>query len=82
MTTESNQEVLNSNILRARMMNSEYKNLTVEEVKRIYIEETGKEPPAHICVYHYYYYGLKRHPPINSPITLSFLHIVPKTNSE
>ncbi|WP_243292755.1 DUF6792 domain-containing protein [Bacillus sp. FJAT-47783] len=52
MTTESNQEVLNSDILRARMMNSEYKDLTVEEVKKIYIEETGKEPPALIRVYH------------------------------
>ncbi|WP_228485556.1 DUF6792 domain-containing protein [Thermaerobacillus caldiproteolyticus] len=30
----------------------EYKHLTVEEIKRIYIEETGSESPAQIRVYH------------------------------
>lgn len=41
-------EVLNSELLRARIMQGEYDNLTAKEVKRIHIEETGKEPPAHI----------------------------------
>ena len=30
----------------------EYKHLTEEEIKRIYIEETGNNPPAQIHVYH------------------------------
>lgn len=51
----SNEEVLNTDILRARIMNVEYQNLTIgeikREIKRIYIEETGKEPPAHIAIY-------------------------------
>jgi hypothetical protein len=51
----SNEEVLNTDILRARIMNVEYQNLTIDEIKReikrIYIEETGKEPPAHITIY-------------------------------
>ncbi len=38
-------------MLRARIMNLEYGDITVEEIKRIYIEETGKEPPAHIKIY-------------------------------
>ena len=51
----SNEEVLNTDILRARIMNVEYQNLAIDEIKReikrIYIEETGKEPPAHITIY-------------------------------
>uniref|UniRef100_A0A7U4DJL1 DUF6792 domain-containing protein n=1 Tax=Geobacillus sp. (strain Y4.1MC1) TaxID=581103 RepID=A0A7U4DJL1_GEOS0 len=51
----SNEEVLNTDILRARIMNVEYQNLTISEIKReirrIYIEETGKEPPANITIY-------------------------------
>ncbi|WMT19720.1 DUF6792 domain-containing protein [Parageobacillus toebii] len=51
----SNEEVLNTDILRARIMNVEYQNLTIDEIKReikrIYIEETGKEPPANITIY-------------------------------
>jgi hypothetical protein len=51
----SNEEVLNTDILRARIMNVEYQNLTIgeiqREIKRIYIEETGKEPPANITIY-------------------------------
>lgn len=48
----TNKEVLNTDLLRARIMDGEYHHLTVKEVKRIYIEETGKEPPAEITVYH------------------------------
>jgi hypothetical protein len=44
--------VLNTDLLRARVMNLEYKHLTVEEIKRIYIEETGSNPPTQIHVYH------------------------------
>ncbi|OAT72323.1 DUF6792 domain-containing protein [Parageobacillus thermoglucosidasius] len=51
----SNEEVLSTDILRARIMNVEYQNLSIDEIKReikrIYIEETGKEPPAHINIY-------------------------------
>ncbi|MEB3751131.1 hypothetical protein EP10_001972 [Geobacillus icigianus] len=46
-----NEEILNTNILRARIMNLEYQNLNIQEIKRIYIEETGKEPPAKITIY-------------------------------
>ncbi|MEB3751135.1 DUF6792 domain-containing protein [Geobacillus icigianus] len=44
--------VLNTDLLRARIMALEYANLTEAEIRRIYIEETGKEPPAYIKVYH------------------------------
>ncbi|WP_027409947.1 DUF6792 domain-containing protein [Anoxybacteroides tepidamans] len=47
----NNEEVLNTNILRARIMSLEYQNVSIHEIKRIYIEETGKEPPAHIAIY-------------------------------
>ncbi|MGQ4668016.1 hypothetical protein ACUIJN_19755 [Metabacillus halosaccharovorans] len=43
----SNEELLNTDILRARIMDLEYENLTnkvVEnEIRRIYYEETGKQ---------------------------------------
>jgi predicted nucleic-acid-binding protein len=35
----SQEEVFNTDLLRARLLNVEYKNLTVEEIKRIYIEQ-------------------------------------------
>jgi hypothetical protein len=44
--------VLDTDLLRARIMALEYDHLTEAEIRRIYIEETGKEPPAHIKVYH------------------------------
>jgi hypothetical protein len=44
--------VLDTDLLRARVMNLEYKHLTAEEIRRIYIEETGSNPPAQIHVYH------------------------------
>ncbi|MBA4536979.1 hypothetical protein H1Z61_07425 [Bacillus aquiflavi] len=50
----SNGEILNSDILRARIAELEYgKNgaITAETVRRIYIEETGKEPPGEITIY-------------------------------
>ncbi|SDZ64255.1 hypothetical protein SAMN05421736_12422 [Evansella caseinilytica] len=47
----ANEEVLNSDLLRARMMELEYGEVTIEEVKRIYIEETGKAPPGNITIY-------------------------------
>ncbi|MBA2875709.1 DUF6792 domain-containing protein [Thermaerobacillus caldiproteolyticus] len=48
----SQELVLDTDLLRARVMNLEYKHLTVEEIKRIYIEETGSNPPTQIHVYH------------------------------
>ncbi|SDZ64242.1 hypothetical protein SAMN05421736_12420 [Evansella caseinilytica] len=47
----ANEEVLNSDLLRARIMELEYGEVTIEEVKRIYIEETGKAPPGNITIY-------------------------------
>jgi uncharacterized protein Yka (UPF0111/DUF47 family) len=44
--------VLDTDLLRARVMNLEYEHLTAEEIRRIYIEETGSNPPAQIRVYH------------------------------
>ncbi|WP_420768686.1 DUF6792 domain-containing protein [Parageobacillus thermoglucosidasius] len=44
--------VLDTDLLRARVMSLEYKHLTAEEIRRIYIEETGSNPPAQIHVYH------------------------------
>ncbi|UTR16149.1 hypothetical protein MM221_06205 [Salipaludibacillus sp. LMS25] len=46
-----NKEVLDSDQVRARMIQMEYKELTESEIRRIYIEETGTEPPANITVY-------------------------------
>ncbi|MFY0761254.1 DUF6792 domain-containing protein [Metabacillus dongyingensis] len=46
-----NEEVLNSDILRVRLTELEYggeKNFTVEEVRKIIIEETGESPPRNI----------------------------------
>lgn len=51
----SNKLILDSDILRGRIIDEEYgkkvHKLTAQEVRRIYIEETGKEPPLHIDVY-------------------------------
>ncbi|QPA30606.1 DUF6792 domain-containing protein [Thermaerobacillus caldiproteolyticus] len=44
--------VLDTDLLRARVMNLEYEHLTAEEIRRIYIEETGSDPPDQIHVYH------------------------------
>jgi hypothetical protein len=44
--------VLDTDLLRARVMKLEYKHLTAEEIMRIYIEETGSDPPDQIHVYH------------------------------
>ncbi|NUK29694.1 flagellar protein FlgN [Parageobacillus sp. VR-IP] len=44
--------VLDTDLLRARVMNLEYEHLTVEEIRRIYIEETRSDPPDQIRVYH------------------------------
>ncbi|WP_368658473.1 DUF6792 domain-containing protein [Metabacillus halosaccharovorans] len=52
----SNEELLNTNILRARVMHLEYENLTNKEVeseiRRIYYEETGKQLFTDVTVYH------------------------------
>lgn len=48
----SNEEILNTDILRARIANMEYGKISEEEIRRIYIEETGHEPPGEITVYH------------------------------
>ncbi|WP_339145560.1 MULTISPECIES: DUF6792 domain-containing protein [unclassified Sutcliffiella] len=45
-------EVLHSEILIARIVELEYKDLTIENIRRTYIEETGKEPPGEITLYH------------------------------
>ncbi|XQY93783.1 DUF6792 domain-containing protein [Metabacillus sp. HB246100] len=51
----NNEELLNTDILKARIMNLEYENLTEKEiskeVKRIFYEETGKEIPTDISVF-------------------------------
>ncbi|ABO65794.1 MULTISPECIES: DUF6792 domain-containing protein [Geobacillus] len=44
--------VLDTDLLRARIMALEYDHLTEAEIRRIYMEEAGKEPPAYIKVYH------------------------------
>ncbi|ARP41498.1 hypothetical protein GTHT12_03573 [Geobacillus thermodenitrificans] len=44
--------VLDTDLLRARIMALEYDHLTEAEIRRIYMEETGKEPPDYIKVYH------------------------------
>ena len=51
----SNEELLNTDILRARIMDLEYENLTnkvVEnEIRRIYYEETGKQWSNDVTIY-------------------------------
>ncbi|WP_052015989.1 DUF6792 domain-containing protein [Halalkalibacter hemicellulosilyticus] len=47
-----NQEVLNSNLLRARIVKMEYDELTESEVRRVILEETGKDSPQNITIYH------------------------------
>lgn len=51
----SNEEIFNTNIIRARIMDLEYENLTeievISEIKRIYYEETGRELTADIDIY-------------------------------
>ncbi|TDL79179.1 DUF6792 domain-containing protein [Peribacillus frigoritolerans] len=49
-----NEEVLNSDILRVRLTELEYggkKKFTVEEVRKIIIEETGESPPSNIEIF-------------------------------
>ncbi|MCR6112254.1 hypothetical protein HXA35_18140 [Bacillus sp. A301a_S52] len=46
-----NKEILDSDSVRARIIQMEYKELTESEIRRIYIEETGVEPPANITIY-------------------------------
>jgi len=50
-----NEEIINSDILRARIMELEYENLDeiefVKELKRIYFEETGKEISSNVTIY-------------------------------
>ncbi|MGD6871886.1 DUF6792 domain-containing protein [Sutcliffiella horikoshii] len=48
----ANSEILHSKLIKARVAELEYKQLTVENIRRIYIEETGKEPPGSITIYH------------------------------
>lgn len=48
----SNEEILNTDIIRARITDLEYGKISAEEIRRIYIEETGQEPPGEITVYH------------------------------
>jgi ElaB/YqjD/DUF883 family membrane-anchored ribosome-binding protein len=45
-------EVLESEILKARIAQLEYEDITIENIRRIYIEETGIEPPGEITLYH------------------------------
>ncbi|MDL4840541.1 DUF6792 domain-containing protein [Aquibacillus rhizosphaerae] len=50
-----NEELLNTKLLRARIMKIEYDNLSAKEfkneVKRIYFEETGEELPSELTIY-------------------------------
>ncbi len=48
----NNSEVLFSEILKARIAELEYGEITVENIRRIYIEETGQEPPGEITLFH------------------------------
>jgi hypothetical protein len=50
--SQSQKLVLDTDLLRARVMSLEYEHLNEEEIRRIYIEETGSNPPAQIYVYH------------------------------
>ncbi|WP_053073791.1 DUF6792 domain-containing protein [Bacillus sp. LL01] len=47
-----NTEILHAKIIKARIAELEYKQLTIENIRRIYIEEIGKEPPGKITIYH------------------------------
>ncbi|MFA9458101.1 DUF6792 domain-containing protein [Halalkalibacter sp. AB-rgal2] len=47
-----NNEVLNSNLLRARIVRLEYDDVTESEVRRLILEEEGKAPPENITIYH------------------------------
>nr|WP_273127652.1 DUF6792 domain-containing protein [Bacillus weihaiensis] len=51
----SNEELLNTDILRARIMNLEYKNLSEDkiksEIRRIYFAETRKELKSDLTIY-------------------------------
>ncbi len=54
MIKVNNEELLNTNILRARIAELEYgktEKISDEVIRRIYIEETGKELPVEITVY-------------------------------
>ncbi|PLR83451.1 hypothetical protein CVD25_14990 [Bacillus canaveralius] len=51
----SEKEILNTDILRARIAELEYgksEKISVEGIRKIYIEETGMEPPGEITIYH------------------------------
>lgn len=48
----NNSEVLFSEMLKARIAELEYGEITVENIRRIYIEETGQEPPGEITLFH------------------------------
>ncbi|WP_203289219.1 DUF6792 domain-containing protein [Metabacillus sp. cB07] len=52
-----NETVFNKDIIRARLAEREYGGerkipLTEQDVRQIYIEETGKQPPENITIYH------------------------------
>ncbi len=47
-----NQEILYTDELRARIMELEYSQLTVDKIKKIYYEETGKELNLDINIFH------------------------------
>src|SRR5699024_10191927 len=46
------QEALFPQSLQIRLMDMEYSTVTIEDVRQIYFEETGQEPPFDITVYH------------------------------
>ncbi|GAE29408.1 DUF6792 domain-containing protein [Halalkalibacter hemicellulosilyticus] len=46
------QKVLDSDLLRARIVSMEYDEVTESEVRRLILEETGKETPENITIYH------------------------------
>lgn len=46
-----NDEVLNTDLIRNRILQLEYDDLYVGKIKEIFIEETGKEPPTNIEIY-------------------------------
>jgi hypothetical protein len=50
--SQSQKLVLDTDLLRARVMSEEYEHLDEKDIRRIYIQETGSEPPAQIRVYH------------------------------
>ncbi|GAB3803730.1 DUF6792 domain-containing protein [Virgibacillus kimchii] len=45
-------EVLGTDLLRNRIMELEYNEITEERIREIFIEETGKEPPSTIDIYY------------------------------